>query len=307
MNKIYVIGGSNVDIYAKTLNNIILRDSNPSTISFSFGGVAHNIVENLLNYDVKSIFITSFGNDFFGKELKNNLEQKGVDLSYANTSTRYGSSTYLAVLDQDDMYLGTVDMSCLKEINANYLNVLKDVIDEKDIVIFDTNLEIETIEYIANNLKGYKAVDAISANKVVKLKTVLDKLDLLKVNKLEAETLANKTLNSDEEILEFISALNLKVKEIIVTSKDKLYIRNRSEVNVYKHYAYNEKPANVTGAGDCLIASYLYGIISDYDLDTRIKFAMTSSIINVEYNEAVAKITKEDVFERMKKIRIEKL
>ena len=71
MSKIYVIGGANVDISARSFNQIVDYDSNPGKVSYSFGGVAHNIARNLSNIGCKVDYITAFSNDHFGRQLVN--------------------------------------------------------------------------------------------------------------------------------------------------------------------------------------------------------------------------------------------
>ena len=67
---IFVIGGANLDIYAKVNNNdVVLYDSNPSDISFSFGGVGRNILDNIANLDANPYFVSVFSLDPYGKEM----------------------------------------------------------------------------------------------------------------------------------------------------------------------------------------------------------------------------------------------
>ncbi|MEA4820923.1 MAG: PfkB family carbohydrate kinase, partial [Erysipelotrichales bacterium] len=44
---IYVIGGANIDIQGTPFEKLKYKDSNPGIISYSFGGVARNVAENL--------------------------------------------------------------------------------------------------------------------------------------------------------------------------------------------------------------------------------------------------------------------
>lgn len=301
MSKVYVIGGANLDIFAKSEKELIIKDSNPSKISFAKGGVARNIVENLANFKVPTTFVTALGSDAFGKDIKESLEKKGVDFSYAITSKDKTTSVYLAILNKDDMYLGASDMSVLDELTPAYLSKLKDVIKEDDYLIFDTNLNVENIEFIANELKGIKIVDAISASKVTKLKTVLNKLSILKVNKLELETIANT-----KDIKEGINyLLNEGVKQVLTTDSCDLYIGEKTGISTYKHYAYNPNPVNVTGAGDSLLASYVYGLINNLSEEERVKFSLTTAVLTIEVNQAVRDLSVEEVNNKI--IRIEKL
>ena len=67
MSKIYVIGGANIDLFAKSEKEILKSDKNPATISLSFGGVGRNIAENIVHLNEEVYFISLFANDFFGK------------------------------------------------------------------------------------------------------------------------------------------------------------------------------------------------------------------------------------------------
>lgn len=307
MKNIYVIGGANVDIYAKTKNEVILQDSNPSKITFSYGGVARNIAENLANLKMKVNFISAFGSDAFAKDMKEKLVNKGVNISYSIISKEHNSSIYLAILNKEDMFIGASDMDVLDSLNDKYLSKFKDVIKEDDYLIFDSNLKEETIEYIANNLKGIKIVDAISANKVVKLLNVLDKLDVLKLNIIEAQKIAGKDLTSDEKIEDFIKELNNKVKEVIVTKSVDLFIGINKEVKHYCHHSYVENPINVTGAGDALLATYIYAKSQDYSVDLCAKLALAAAIINVNDENAVSEMNLNILNDKAREIKIEKL
>ena len=54
--KILVIGGTNIDINATSINEIVLKDSNIGNIEISIGGVAKNIAENLARLDLDVSF-----------------------------------------------------------------------------------------------------------------------------------------------------------------------------------------------------------------------------------------------------------
>lgn len=307
MKNIYVIGGANVDIYAKTNNDLILKDSNPSRISFSYGGVARNIAENLANLKQKVNFITAFGNDAFSKDIKEQLANKGINISYAISSNSHNSSIYLAILNKEDLCVGASDMSILDSIDSTYLSKFKDIIEDDDYLIFDSNLKEETIEYIANNLKGIKIVDAISANKVNKLLNVLERIDVLKVNLIEAEKIANRKLDSDDKIESFVKELNRKVKEVLLTKSCDLFVGKDNQVNHYKHHAYVDNPVNVTGAGDALLATYVYCLIENFNVDLCAKLSLAAAVLNVNSNSAVANMDIDSLNNKANEIGFEKL
>lgn len=306
MSKIYIIGGANIDIFAKSENEIILKDSNPSLITFSYGGVGRNICENLTNFDMKPVFISAFGNDEFSKAMMNDLKKRGVDLSYSIFSNNHPSSIYLAFVDREDLFVGASDMSVLNLINIDWLSKLKDIINDDDYVIFDTNLKEELIGYIVDNLKGVKVVDAISANKVIKLKNILNKIDILKVNKLEAEKLLNSRLEKHELNKASKIIKDLGVKEVLLSDESDIYLA-KDRVYHYMHFAYRENPVNVTGAGDALLAGYVYGHFNKLPLDETVKFALSCAILTVDDNNAVARLNIDNIKTFISETRIEQL
>ena len=177
--RIFVIGGANLDIYAKVdKDTVVLYDSNPAHVSFSYGGVARNIVENIANMHAEPYFVSIFGKDAMGQGMYNDLKNKGVKLDYSIVDEKRPTSSYLAILNADDMYVACSDMTLIENMKVEQLEKLKDVIQEDDYVVFDANLSVNIINYICVGLKGIKIFDAISTTKVTKINDLLDNQDI---------------------------------------------------------------------------------------------------------------------------------
>ena len=56
MEKVILIGGSNIDYIGTSKEELISNVSNVGTVSISFGGVMRNICENLLRLNNKITF-----------------------------------------------------------------------------------------------------------------------------------------------------------------------------------------------------------------------------------------------------------
>lgn len=303
----FIIGGANIDIYCKSNKELIMKDSNPCKISFTYGGVARNVVENLHNLNEDISFVTAFGDDYFADGMIKDLEKKDVDLSFAIRVPNYSSSIYMAVLNVDDLFIGMNDMSVISKISKENIDFLSKYVKDDDYLFIDTNLERELIEYILDNVKGIKVCDAISASKVVKLRGLVNKLDYLKMNLLEAETLSEKPLFLETETIEYIKDLvNEGVKEVLITGKNFLYVGSKDGVSKYIHDAYREKPANVSGAGDSLIAYYISARSKGLSIDEASKRGLVASILTVDSNDPVRKMDLDFVLEEAKSINITK-
>ena len=74
-----------MDIAARAAGLFVTGDSNPGTVTVAPGGVGRNIAHNLTLLGHKVRFVTIFGDDGFGRILRDNCEAIGLDLSLSET------------------------------------------------------------------------------------------------------------------------------------------------------------------------------------------------------------------------------
>lgn len=296
MNNIYVIGGANIDIFAKAYGDLIVRDSNPSTVTMSFGGVGRNIAANLTNFDETIHFVSCFANDTFGKMVYDACVADGFDMTYSFFHDDYPTSMYLAILDKNsDMYLASSDMRIVEKLDYEAFEKVKEAVEDDDYLVIDTNLDEEVIHKIYQNFKGIKVSDAISANKVHKLRNNLDRIDILKLNLIEAETLFNRELDSEEKIIAVLRALHAKgAKEVLITTKKGAYLAS-DKIYYYEHDAYDKGVQNTTGAGDAFLAAYINAHKRKCGVSERVCFALATAVLTVRSPETVADLSRHEV------------
>lgn len=306
MSKIYVIGGANIDIFANSVDKIIPEDSNIANISFSYGGVGRNIAENLTNLGEKVFFVSAFSNDDYGKGLVEDCKKKNFDLSYSKFVDDIPSSIYLAIMDNNhDMYVACNDMRIAEYIDTTLIDNLIHVINDDDYVIVDTNLKEEIITYIFDHLKGKKIMDAISVNKVYKLEKVINKIDLLKLNKLEAEAVFEKPINDYRDVVELCKKLNINgTREVIVSTKKGMYVGYNNETYYFEHDQYGKDIVNATGAGDALLSAYVYGDYHHISIESKSCLGLANANLCLHSKDAVAKINIHDVSKRLNEMKI---
>ncbi|MEC9490769.1 MAG: PfkB family carbohydrate kinase, partial [Halanaerobiales bacterium] len=190
--KVVVIGGANLDIKGYS-PNYIKGSSSPGWIEESSGGVGRNIAEDLALLGQDVVLLTTISGDHFGQKLKDETKDAGVDISHFKITSAqdYKTGVYLAHLDQNGDLIGAVnDMRILKEIDRNYLQEKRKIIETSAMIIFDTNLEQSTINFLVelcSEKKMTKIADAVSVEKALKLKGRLESLDYLRGNLDEIE------------------------------------------------------------------------------------------------------------------------
>jgi len=211
--KFFVIGGFNLDVTGWCRGRTLLHDSNIGSISFSAGGVGRNIANGLANLGCEVELITALSTRPEALMLVEDARAKRIGLTYA-LRTDAAVSCYMSVHGDDgDMLLAVNDMECVKLITPEYVKGLLPLINSADGCVLDANLPVETLEFAAENITVPIASDAVSAAKCVRLKTILPRLSLLKLNTLEASTLTG--MNTREEAAK--SLLEAGVKRVLIS------------------------------------------------------------------------------------------
>ncbi len=273
----YIIGGANIDCVATPLKDIHPNDSNPATIKTSFGGVARNIASNLALYKQDVCFLTVFSTDGFGKDMSLYLSKLEVDISKCLFSKK-PSSMYLALLDKkQDLLMAMVDTSLLSELKSKHIIDFLEHSTENDVVIFDTNLEQPLILTIIEQTKGTLVCDPISIAKGQKINKHLNKIQVFKPNRLQAEILSGIKINDDQSLIQACQYfLNQGVQELIITLGDQggVLVTHQSILR-YKTQQFDI--VNAVGAGDAFLSAYI-AFRHQYDKIKTLQLSVAAAI-----------------------------
>ena len=280
-NKILVIGGANIDYIGKSFNKIIKQDSNIGTISISFGGVGRNIVENLARLGMDVTFITAIGDDFLGQLMLKELLELNVKVIMPKTSSE-NSGGYLAIHSENgDMELALCDQKITEKISIEFLESQKNIINEFDYIVIDTNFNQDVLKYLINTYSRKKIfLDVISTAKGKKIVGLESKISFLKCNELEA-----RTLFTDNYFTNFNSNMLIVTKgskTIEYNEKTKICYSNVEKVN-------QEDIVNATGAGDALFSGFICGIVLDKGYDKAFSMAKKLARLTLLSDGAVNK------------------
>lgn len=286
--KVLVIGGTNIDINGLVSEDLLLYNSNIGKVETSVGGVGKNIAENLVRLNVDTTFLTAIGDDDFGHQAKNHFNNIGLKIITPNVKNEK-TSTYLAIFnEEDDFFVGINDMKIINNLSVEFL---KDNIDfnKYGLIIIDSNLDNETISYITNNCDKPIYAEAISITKVKKFKPHLHKLNGIKCNLLEAQTLVGTELGA-EALIKIL--LERGLKEVFITDGAKgSYYGEKDRICHLRPLQSNIK--NTSGAGDAFLSGVIYAKINNFD--------------PLKYGNALAKITLESNQTNNPNLTVEKL
>jgi pseudouridine kinase len=329
---VVVIGGANIDLRGRSTGEVLERHtSNPGKINVGSGGVGRNIAHNLALLNVPVTLLSAVGDDGEGIRILEETGKAGVKTDQMIISGEHPTGIYLAILDdKGEMEVAVSDMRILEEITPEYLRSKAYLIKESKIVVMDTNVPEQSIEYVVdlcNKVKVPLLIEPVSVEKAKKLRRILDgsgkergsgsgkcsgrwDIDYITPSRDELESIlglrAERDSDEDEaidvDVVKAVEELRRKgAKNVIVTlGKRGIYVscggagEGRKEDCWSKFMApYRGEVVDVTGAGDALVAGLVYGNYKNYSLEMAARFGLGAAALTISSKEAVRRDLRE--------------
>jgi pseudouridine kinase len=323
---VVVIGGTNIDLRGRPTGEVLERHtSNPGKINVGSGGVGRNIAHNLALLNVPVTLLSAVGDDGEGIRILEETGKAGVRTEQMIISGEHPTGIYLGILDEKgEMEVAVSDMQILEEISLEYLRSKAYLIKESKIVVADTNIPEQSIEYVmdlCNKVKVPLLIEPVSVEKAKKLRKILDGsgrwiIDYITPSRDELESILGSEIGDDQDmnLMKATEELKLRgVKNVIVTlGKRGVYASygradgsskgEQDKPGKGKFMApYRGEVVDVTGAGDALVAGLVYGIYKGYSMEVAARFGLGAAALTISTKEAVRR----DLREGLLKSRIE--
>ena len=287
---VLVIGSSNIDLIGQSKEKIVLNESNPAKISYCPGGVARNIAENIAKLGNNCQLITAIGNDFFGNLIKNSCINSGIDIKNSIQDDKEPTSSYISIHNNDsEMFLSLNETNIIDKITPQFLESKKSLILSANILVLDTNLSQESLNYIFENYNKTIFVDTVSIFKAKKILSNLDKIHTLKPNQAEALNLAGikeTKLSSIKKAAEIFYRKGVKRSLITLGKKGAFSFENNNSEFFSQNLNFS---VNVTGAGDALMAGLVHSYLKGWDWKYSVKFSLGAASLATYSLETVNK------------------
>ncbi|GAB1475641.1 PfkB family carbohydrate kinase [Bacillota bacterium] len=291
MSKVTIIGGITADIEGHPYERLVYADSNPGTISVTYGGVGRNIAENLSRLGVGVQFYAVVGDDLTGRAAVRELADLGVDVSGIRILPGENTATYMSILNMvGDMELALCNMDALEKISPELIDEAASCAADSKMVVLDTNLTEDTLSYAIERFDGIPLfLDPVSTAKAVRAKDIIGKFHTIKPNRAEAETLLDMEIVDLKSLEEAGRAFIEKgVKRVFISlSAGGVFYTDGKKAELQKTTARLSGTGSATGAGDAFSASAIYSFISGYDLEKTVAFSLAGSALAMESKSAV--------------------
>lgn len=251
----------------------LIPNKNNTYTKYAGGAPANVSVAAKLN-GVESYFIGKVGNDFFGRFLIDELNNKGIDTKYIVKDNNYPTSLAIVsltknkerdfnfyrnpsadqyyyfqevpkkILNNSILHFGSLSLANYP-IKKTLLKTIKYVEKNNGLISFDPNIRLT----LWKNENEYKNI----------IKKFIKYTNILKLTEEELLFLFN---NLNKEAAINILFKNKKLKYLIITLGDKgveLYINNY--YNMYYYPAFKINVKDTVGAGDAFIGAFLGELI----------------------------------------------
>ena len=263
-DRVTVIGGVNMDISAALTAPFVPADSVPGHVTLGCGGVARNIAHNLRLMGHEVQFVSAFGGETFGEMCWRECEAIGLDLTLSERCQGLRNGLYLCVNDQTgDMIAAVADTDIISRITPEFLAARIDAINRSALVIADTNIAAESLQYLIDHCTAPLMVDTVSTAKAPRVVKALQLsqthcLYALKLNLQEAQAVTR--CETVKEAADHLNALG--VEQVYITlGSDGVYCSDGTRHEHMK--AIPTRVINTTGAGDAFIAGVAHALMQN--------------------------------------------
>ena len=260
------------------------------------GGPAGNAAYLLSKYSEEVSYITTLGNDLYGKKILEELHEIGVDTrntivrddfvtpcSFIITNTTNGSRTILNYREGNDV----------KDLKFTYEKA-------PEIIHFDGHeleIALQIIDMFPN---AVKVLDAGSYKEGTRV--LATKVDYL----ICSEDFARAHCKIDhidesnfKEVLDILGKLNQKTVIVTLGERGSIMLRDGK---VHQFKAFKAKAIDTTGAGDIFHGAFVYGLSKGFSLDENIEFCSACASLSVEKIGGRNSIPElKEVYERIKR------
>ena len=286
---ITVVGGVNMDICGRSAAAPVARDSNPGTVSMSLGGGGRNISHNMALLGVDTRMLTVFGDDINAQKIAASCAELSIDISQSPVISGGRTSTYLFINDErGDMVLAVNDMEIYRYLTPQLLASRWKLLGSSQVVVIDTNIPQESIEYLAENCPVPIFADPVSTVKAVKLKNILGKLHTLKPNRMEAELLSGVEITDEKSLRRAADALlETGLHRVFISlGGDGVFAADRTGAAVQLPVLKADM-RNTTGCGDAFMAAIAWAYLQGMDLAATARAGLAASAIAMEGSETI--------------------
>ncbi|MFP4290913.1 MAG: ribokinase [Cyclobacteriaceae bacterium] len=283
MQQLVVVGSTNMDLIVR-LSHLPQPGETVGDAEFSqaHGGKGANQAVAAARAGARVGFISSVGNDLFGKSMLQEFGKDGINTDYVMQSADKASGTAFIWVDAKGENSIAVSPGANYALTPDYIDECRFMISSADLILLQLEIPFETVEYLlelARDLGKKVILNPAPARKLERKH--LKQLFCLVVNETEASLISGMPVSSKEEAMAAAEALlQMGPQLVIVTlgSKGLYYLSRREKGSVE---AYRVQAVDTTAAGDVFCGVLAASLLQQMKLTEAIKHANAAAALSV--------------------------
>ena len=282
MRDILVIGSSNTDLIA-TMENFPVKGETIEGLVFqqAMGGKGANQAMAAHKSGGNVSFVTCLGNDINGRSAIDYYKQEGLDVTLSLLIDDVPSGTAMIWVDSKGDNSIVIIPGANAKLNSDYILKLEEHITKASVVVLQMEIPLQTIETICSLAHKNNTMVMLNVAPATQLSdNLLQTIDILVVNKNEAETLTGIKVETGKEEVVVDLLLDKGVKTVLLTLGEKGSIL-KNQGNIYFVPAYRVKAIDTTAAGDTFCGAFIAEYMRKQDFVKALEFATAASAICV--------------------------
>jgi len=304
MPPLLAIGTAALDIKARLTRAPLPTTDVPGQITLKPGGVARNIAENLARLGLPIVFAGIMGDDPQARLLIEFSRAAGLrvrpltrttpapdDLVRLRLAAELPTATLSAVLGADGRQIaGAFSGDILDALQPGDLDQLQEPIAAAPAIICDGGLPADVLLRLREMLpdEAFLYGNPGSAALAPRLVPLLDRLDLITCNHLEAQVLTQTKVDSPAKL---ISAALILVKQGVRRAVVTFGARGLAYADEERSLYQPARPARLidaTGAGDALAAALIEALRRDEPIGVCLQRGLAAAALTCEAEDTVA-------------------
>lgn len=291
MNKIVVVGSTNIDMMAKVHRLPECGETvGGAEFSQAIGGKGMNQAIAAARLGGEVTFVTSLGNDHYADMLKDQLRKEGISTDYVHDDADNPTGMALIYVSHAGDNCIAVAPGANGTLHPELVNTFEPAIANSDVVVMQAEIPIETIRSTARRAHDLgKKVILNLAPAFVADSDLLSTVDVLVVNEVEGGVLSglpydNSNLDSIIERLRRTGIPNI----IVTVGKDGAHLVTPTD---HIHVSsYDVEAIDTVAAGDTFCGALAVCIKGDYVTLHDMQYASAASAIAVTRHGATTSI-----------------
>ena len=292
-NNFIFFGAVHQDFVFELKNELIKYRTNPVKHHESYGGVAHNVAKVVASREKVSLASINSDNETINYLRKNKIE-------FYNLNKKIQKRYYAVLLNKSKkLELGIANTDAYEQCEVKSLNFK---LKNKQLIMDLNFSEKLTKNLIDKYFKNNKIIICgTSPFKIYKIKSHLNKIDCLILNKEELFKLTN--IRNIPKSIKYIAKKNPNINLIVSNGANKTYGYELSKVVSVKPPKI--RVLNENGAGDTMAGNYIYYRYKNFSLEKSLSLGVATGTLHAKIKKNI-KFTEVDIKKISKKIKIQK-